>query len=127
MANHLHLVVEAGGKRTLMKGLRGLGIWIGRRVNEALGRSGRVLAGRYHARTLMTPREVRHAIVYVLQNHKHHEPNRFLVDENSPGRWFTGWAQAVPHPPTPPPTAEPRTWLARTGWRRAGGPIRFEE
>src|SRR5512138_4034278 len=29
MADHLHMIVEAGGKNTLMKGLRGLGTWIG--------------------------------------------------------------------------------------------------
>src|ERR1051325_9668788 len=71
-ANHLHMIVEAGGKNTLMKGLRGLGTWTGRRVNETLGRRGRVLADRYHARALTSPRAVRNAIVYVLQNHKHH-------------------------------------------------------
>jgi hypothetical protein len=99
---------------------------VARRINEALGRAGQVLADRYHARPLTTPREARHAIVYVLQNHRHHVPSRFLVDENSSGPWFTGWAQPLPLPPTEPPVAEPATWLAKRGWKRYG-PIRFAE
>src|SRR5215475_6835700 len=67
-SNHVHLIVEAGSKTTLMKSLRGLGIWLARRVNERLERHGQVIAERYHARPLKTPREVRNAIVYVLQN-----------------------------------------------------------
>ncbi len=59
---HLQLVVEAGSKPTLMRGLRGLGVWIARRVFEALGRTGRVLADRYEARPLTTAREVRRAM-----------------------------------------------------------------
>jgi len=124
--NHLHLIVEAGSKKTLTEGLRGLGIWLARRVNEVLGRNGPVIADRYHARPLTTPREVRNAIVYVLQNHKHHEPSRFLVDENSSAPWFAHWAAPLPRPPTHSPVAEPLTWLARIGWKRHGL-IRFEE
>ncbi len=69
---------------------------------------------------------MRNAIVYVLQNHRHHEPSRFLVDECSSGPWFDGWAVRLPAPDTPSPVAAPGTWLARIGWRRHG-PIRFEE
>ena len=73
-----------------------------------------------------TPRDVRNAIVYVLQNHLHHNRSAFVVDECSSARWFTGWAQPVPVPLTPSPVAAPRTWLARIGWRRHG-PVRFDE
>jgi REP-associated tyrosine transposase len=69
---------------------------------------------------------VRNAIVYVLQNHRHHERSRFIVDENSSGLWFAGWSEPLPPPATAPPVAEPVTWLARIAWRRYG-PIRFEE
>ena len=71
-SNHVHLVVEAGGKLSLSRGLRGLGIWLARRVNERLGRRGRVLADRYHARMLPTPREVHRALRYVLLNARKH-------------------------------------------------------
>src|SRR5215468_452288 len=70
--NHIHLIVEAGGKRSLAAGLRGLGVWLARSLNRTLGRRGQVLADRYHLRELTTPLSVRNAIVYVLQNHVHH-------------------------------------------------------
>src|SRR5262249_36900891 len=69
--NHLHLIVEAASKITLAAGLRGLGIWIARRVNAVLGRKGRVIDDRYHARPLTTPREMRNALVYVLTSASH--------------------------------------------------------
>ena len=124
--NHFHLIAEAGSKITLMKGLRGLGVWLARRVNEAIGRTGKVLADRYHERPLTTPRTVRNAIVYVLQNHRHHVRSPYIVDECSSARWFTGWAAPLPAPTTPSPVAPPRTWLGDVGWRRYG-PIRFDE
>lgn len=125
-SNHIHLIAEAGSKTTLMRALRGLGIWLARRINEQIGRRGRVLASRYHARALTTPLAVRSAIVYVLQNHLHHRPSRWIVDECSSARWFTGWAGRLPLADTPPPVAPAQTWLGRTGWRRHG-PIRFDE
>ncbi len=125
--SHVHLIVEAGSKLTLMRGLRGLGIWLARRVNAVLGRTGRVLADRYHARPLATPTAMRNAIVYVLQNHRHHQPSRYAIDECSSGPWFDGWAEPLPPPDTPPPVAAPATWLARVGWRWRHGPIGFHE
>jgi REP element-mobilizing transposase RayT len=125
-ADHLHLIVEAETKEVLIAGLRGLAIWIARRLNVQRGGHGRVFAERYHARPLTTPRQMRNAIVYVLHNHKHHSPSRFLVDECSSGPWFDGWASPVPRPATASPVSEPATRLARTGWRRYG-PIGFQE
>jgi len=119
-SNHLHLIVEAGGKIALSKGLRGLGTWLARRVNERLGRRGRVVADRYHLRELTTPRAVRNAIVYVLQNHLHHRRSGYFVDECSSARWFAGWAVPLPPPDSPSPVAEARTWLGGRGWLRYG-------
>src|SRR4030095_14766198 len=79
--HHLPLVRAAGSRQALWRGLRALGIRIAKRLNGAMGRSGKVFAERYHARALTCPREVRNAIVYVLHNHKHHEPSRWAVDE----------------------------------------------
>ena len=59
-----------------MRGLRGLGIWLARRLNEVLGRRGQILADRYHTRALSKPREVLNALVYVPQNHLRHERKR---------------------------------------------------
>ena len=125
--DHLHLVVEAGSKQTMGRELRRLGVTLAKRLNRRMSRTGRVIVDRYHARPMSTPRETRYAIVYVLQNHKHHEPSRFLVDENSSARWWNGWEQALSPPGSDPPVRRARTWLAARGWKRAGGPVRFEE
>jgi hypothetical protein len=124
--DHLHLVVEAGSKQTMGRELRRLGITIAIRLNKQMSRSGRVIVDRYHARPVSTPRETRNLIVYVLQNHKHHERSAFIVDENSSGPWWNGWERHLTPPATAPPVRAPRTWLAAVGWR-AGGPVRFSE
>jgi hypothetical protein len=74
-----------------------LGTRIGRGLNRALGRNGKVLHERYHARALRTPTEVRNAINYVLNNHHHH----------------TGLASADPFTSVAQPqvVVKPRTWL----------------
>ena len=123
--DHLHLLVEAETKQALTAGLRGLAIWIARRVNAERGTRGRLFAERYHARPITTARQMRTAIVYVLQNHTHHTPSRHLVDEHSSGPWFNGWERPLPRPPTPSPVSAPTTRLA-TAWRRYG-PISFDE
>jgi len=66
--DHVHLVVEAERHLSLRRGIQGLAIRVAKATNRALCRRGRVWADRYHVRALTTPREVRHALVYVLQN-----------------------------------------------------------
>lgn len=119
--DHLHLAVEADSDRRLRAGLQGLAIRAAKAVNRALGRRGAVWAERYHARALTTPRAVRHALVYVLQNLKKHRPGARGLDPCSSAAWFSGWRNA-PRRPAPPwsPVAVARTWLARWGWRRHG-------
>jgi REP element-mobilizing transposase RayT len=113
--DRVHLIIEAGSKGTLMRSLRGLGVWIARRVNEVIDRTGRVLADRYEEKALTTPREVRNAIIAVLGGE-----GGASVDEFSSARWFAGWAKPPEMPEEPSPVAQPRTWLARVGWRRLG-------
>jgi hypothetical protein len=48
-ANHIHLIVEAAGRRMLWRGMTGVGVRIARAVNRTLGRRGQVVADRYHA------------------------------------------------------------------------------
>jgi hypothetical protein len=50
LGNHLHFIVEADGTRALALGVRGLSIRIARRLNEMMGRKGKVFPERYHAR-----------------------------------------------------------------------------
>jgi putative transposase len=72
--DHAHLIVEAPDKGRLARAMRGLASGFARKLNTILRRRGRVVADRYHRHDLKTPREVRHALVYVKQNAKKHEP-----------------------------------------------------
>ncbi len=120
-ADHVHLLVEADDATALARGLQGLAIRVARSVNRVVGRRGKVWFDRYHARPLRTPREVRHGLVYVLQNWKKHVAGARGIDRCSSGAWFEGWRQRLDAPNgTCAPVASPRTWLARMAWRRHG-------
>jgi putative transposase len=107
--------------------MQGLGVRTARAINRAAGRSGAVWDERYHGHLLGTPREMRAGLVYVLLNFRKHLRARAGVDPCSSGRWFDGWAQAVPPTDAPAPVRPPRTWLAAMGWRKAGGAIDVRE
>jgi REP element-mobilizing transposase RayT len=132
--NHLHLIVEATSKTALARGMQGLASGLARRVNRKLRRRGPVIGDRYHAHTLASPTEVRHAVVYVLKNYEKHPdpiPDRGTepehgIDPLSSARWFAGWAQPIAPPPLIPPVTEARTWLLSSGWKRAGLVARHE-
>ena len=120
--NHVHLIVEAEDTRTLSSGVRGLMVRIARRVNRLLRRRGRFWADRWHGRDLEGPRQVRNALVYVLQNHKKHAGCAELDPLSSAGS-FDGFASALPRvfcSIGPPCVAMAKTWLLKVGWRRRG-------
>jgi REP element-mobilizing transposase RayT len=124
-ADHVHLLVEADDKVALARGLAGLSIRFARNVNRVLVRRGRLFSDRYHARSLRTPREVRHGLVYVLMNWKKHIANARGFDACSSAWWFDGWK--VPPASGPPdfqaagaPVEAPQMWLTKSGWRRHG-------
>jgi REP element-mobilizing transposase RayT len=125
--NHLHFIIEAAGRVALGRGMKSLSARIGRCVNRVFARAGRALDGRYHHRVLVTPREVRNALAYVLLNARHHyherhglPPPEVALDQASSAGWFDGWKRPPPRAPSPATkeTAVPRTWLLRKGWRR---------
>jgi hypothetical protein len=118
--DHLHLLVEADGAVVLPRGCQGLAIRTAKAVNRVLGHRGAVWGDRYHARWLRTPREVRNALCYVLQNFRKHVAGARGLDACSSAPWFTGWTTTRPLPATPSPVAPARTWLARVGWLRHG-------
>jgi REP-associated tyrosine transposase len=118
--DHVHLIAEADSPRAWRAGMQGLAIRIARRLNAALGRRGAVWGDRYHARVLRTPREVRNAIVYVLQNWKKHLRAATGLDPCSSAAWFAGWRVATGVASGPRPVTRARTWLAAVGWRRLG-------
>jgi REP element-mobilizing transposase RayT len=131
--NHMHLIVEAGDARALTRGMRGLDVWLARRLNTLMGKRGSVFADRYHVHELRTPREVRNALDYVYNNaHRHfaatgQRPAPFF-DAFSSSRWFDGWTRdaraqmrtVLGEPTGPPPVTEAGTWLLTIGWRRNG-------
>jgi hypothetical protein len=121
----VHLLVEARDKVSLSRGMAGLAIRVSRAINRKVGRQGRVWGDRYHARSLPNPREVRHAIVYVLTNWVKHVRGASGVDPCSSAFWFDGWKLPPSSGPPDwnvetPPIVCPRTWLARIGWKRLG-------
>ena len=141
--DHLHLLVEANSKQALSRGMQGLAIRIARRVNRLTSRSGKLWADRFYSRALTSPRAVRNALAYVLNNFKKHRaPDGTQIDPYSSAPYFAGFRELRGTPPwdlprsrrmpiTPPgvpppafddemPILEARTWLGRVGWRKAG-------
>jgi len=118
--DHLHLLVEASTPTGFERGVRGLAIRVARAVNRALQRHGSVWGDRYHARPLKTPREVRNAPVYVLNNWRKHEPRARGLDPRSSAEWFEGWRKPAGRGTGSLPVARPRTWLAAVGWKLRG-------
>jgi len=130
--DHAHLIVEARGKEALARGMKSIAARLARALNRVASRNGPVLDGRYHHRSLRSPREVRRALAYVLLNARRHlqkqrrkavATSRARLDPASSARWFDGWrpqvASRLPEP-TNREVARPRTWLLRVGWRRHG-------
>jgi REP element-mobilizing transposase RayT len=139
--DHVHLVVEASDKAALSAGMRSLVIRIARAVNELLGRKGRLWADRWHGRDLASPREVRHALVYVLANFRKHAKARLGpgIDAFSSATKFDGWrgfTESAELPRAGPMVhralarwvvvSKAKTWLASAGWR-ARGLVRIDE
>ncbi len=136
LGNHAHFIVEARDRDALGRGMRALGIRVARTVNRIAKRSGQVLADRYHARLLATPREVRNALRYVLLNARRHAAAALAkltgavrLDPASSARWFDGWKREQVGEEAPGggtedvpqrPVSRARTWLLAVGWRRHG-------
>jgi putative transposase len=112
--------------------MKSIGARLARAVNRVGRRSGPVLDGRYHHRSLRSPREVRRALAYVLLNARRHlaksrgisgSARAHLAGARS-ARWFAGGRGAaagrLPEATDAPEVARPRTWLLRLGWRRHG-------
>ena len=110
MADHLHLFVEADSNLALSRGMQGLRVRIARGLNRLMGRRGAVFADHYHARVLGSPTKVVNAVAYVLGNAAHHYGTD-AADEFCSSAYGYEKRERVLSPP--------RTWLLKTGWRRA--------
>jgi putative transposase len=145
--DHVHLIVEAEDGPKLSRGMQLLFSRMAFAVNRVAMRTGRVFRDRHHRHELKTPTEVRRALVYVIFNTRKHQARSAAaastssialeLDACSSAIWFDEWDVRARPPPElvareraragPVPLSEPRTWLARVGWKRAGGAIRFDE
>jgi REP element-mobilizing transposase RayT len=115
-SNHVHLIVEAPDQLALARGMKGVLVRIARALNDAWDRRGSVFDDHYHARALKTPREVRNALVYVLQNARKHGVQLAGLDPFSSASAFDGWKAGG----RSERSTRARTWLLSVGWRRHG-------
>ena len=122
-SNHLHLLVEVAQAKALARGMQGLLVRIAKRLNRLWERRGKVVADRFYSRLLQTPREVRNALVYVLNNfikHRRRLPETGL-DRFASGWWFSGWLEVKGRAFTRlTPVMAATSWLLKVGWRRYG-------
>jgi len=122
-SNHLHLVAESSDGSSLSRGMIGLSVRIARGLNRLWRRCGEVFPDRFHSRILRTPRAVRVALIYVLQNARKHGAWRALApDAYSSGPEFEGWREHSRKVAESRPRRleRARTWLLSIGWRRHG-------
>jgi len=124
--DHLHFIMEAQDRESLSRGVQGLAVRIAKSLNRLWNRKGRVFADRYHDHILRTPREVRNALRYVLQNIRKH--CRDIICQRRPdgfssGPWFDGWRDFKHDGKwicTEGPVARARSWLLNVGWLKHG-------
>ena len=94
-SNHVHFVVEATDNAALSRGMKALAVRLARAYNRRQKRRGTVWRGRYHARELTSPRQVRRVLVYVLQNWRKARPWERELDDKSSAAWFGGWDETT--------------------------------
>jgi hypothetical protein len=107
--DHGHFIVEGDEPRRARGGMHGLAIRLALAVNHALGRKGRVVGDRYHARPLTTPRQTRTSMVYVLLNFRKHLRAPPCIDPRSSGPHFSGWQRKPDAAADAAATAPPST------------------
>jgi REP element-mobilizing transposase RayT len=138
---HIHLLVEAKHKQALASGMQGFQISAAKHLNAAISkgkpgprRRGPVFPDRYHAEIITSPRQARHTLSYLLNNwHKHQEDraqpmSTWTIDWFSSAAMFPGWAEygeeaflwRGPETYDPLVVYQPKTWLLREGWKKAG-------
>ena len=128
--DHLHLIVEAENG-ALTRGIRSFVIVFARRINRLLHRRGNVWGDRYHRRDLTSPRQIKNALGYVLNNDLKHGHRQASVptlevssiDVFSSAFLLDGWCTRTMKVRYAVPWTEnmrPRTWGLREGWKVHG-------
>jgi hypothetical protein len=126
--NHIHTICEAGDRERLARGVQGWCVRIARGINGVVDREGSLFDDRYHVEVIKSPRQMRNALCYVLQNARRHgerlDGKYHGMDPFSSAWWFDGWAHERWRfglvPADGPPVAPATSWLLTTGWRRRG-------
>jgi REP-associated tyrosine transposase len=140
-STHVHLIVEAANKAALARGMQGFQISAAKHLNAAISRGrpgtrrrGTVFPDRYHAEIITSPTQARHTLSYVMNNWRKHQEDRkpatagWTIDWFSTAAMFPGWKEYGDEaflwrgPPSYDPLVvyQPRTWLLREGWKKAG-------
>ena len=120
--DHVHLIVEANDRETIIRKMQGFMISFAKRLNLLLGRKrGKVWSDRYFRRDVTGSRDMHNVLAYVFGNAKKHGiiPRDALVLDSGSSAWtFEGWDLRVELPPDKnrwkPP--RPRTRLLRKDW-----------
>jgi len=127
--DHLHLACEADSNEGLSRGMQGLEISVAKRVNAKLGRKGKVFADRFHAVVVTSPRQMRNALCYIMNNARRHgerlDPSYGGIDPFSSAWHFDGWShdrwrQGLSPPKEQPCVVPATSWLLREGWQKHG-------
>ena len=137
--DHAHFIVEGDEARRARGGVHGLAIRLALAVNRVLGRKGKVVGDRYHARPLTTPRQGATRNMGDVLDKAHGLRRGGLRrgggaerGEGFPVRPGVSQVEAAKGDEpvathVAPATVQPGTWMARVGWRLAGGPLRVDE
>jgi len=113
--NHVHCIVEAPDAVALGRAMKGLEVRMARALNRVMDRQGPVVADRYHAHLLASPREAFRAVRYVLEDWAVHAAR----EQEPPPEGIDPCCSAWWHDREPPLVAEAQWWLLRVGVRRA--------
>jgi REP element-mobilizing transposase RayT len=126
--NHLHLIVEAEGRRALWRGMQSFAIRAARAFNATRRGHGKVFAYRYHASQIRDDRYAHNALSYVLNNWRRHQADVYgeckgaKLDPYSSAVSFGGWTERFETPAwyDPLPVSAARTRLMTDGWTTYG-------
>lgn len=126
-SNHIHLIGETASNETLKKGMQSLIASITWALRKLFQHKGEVFAKRYFLHAIKQPREMRHALKYVLFNHAKHLGTRPFTDIFSSAHVSADLDRFAAKPTRPPPwvnrireAIEPaRSWLQTVGWKRS--------
>src|SRR5207244_3858827 len=110
--NHIHALCEATNRDALARGMQAFQISAAKAINRVRSKragrrvTGRVFTDRYHAESISSVRQVRHALAYVLNNWRRHRVDGDglfgdRIDPYSSGAVYAGWRAALATWPWP--------------------------